>query len=148
MFCAPLHLLVIATLRSIISLHLFCQLIPACRQPPPLVPGLHRVLFFFCCCFSAKRASTSCFKISPCWVQVPKIFCQVTVSNFCCNKQILSSFGLSWLNGSSVAYQKGAHKSFSIQCQSCPRVKGSLNVVGPCRENQQGWTSQAKKRLY
>lgn len=72
----------------------------------------------------------------------------VTFSNFCCNKQILHSFGLCLLNGGSVAHQKEAHKSFSIQRQSRLRVKGSLNVVGPCRENQQGWTSQAKKRLY
>lgn len=62
MFCVPLHLPLTDILHTIVSLHVVSLLVSACRQPLPLVSGLHGGFF---CCYSVKCASAFKKKITP-----------------------------------------------------------------------------------
>lgn len=86
MFCMPLHFPLTDILHTIVSLHVVSLLVSACRQPPPLVSGLHGG---FLCCYSVKCASA--FKKK---YQAPIIFCQVIFYNSCCVNKFLTRWFL------------------------------------------------------
>lgn len=63
------------------------QLVPACHQPPPPVPGLHGGFFCSCC---AKCALTSENSLSR--VQSTKFFCRVTFAS----SVVINTFSVHW----------------------------------------------------